>query len=107
MPADQNVLHALLLKAFKQFQQWIGGRTHAIGSGSTLIQAARSFDPARLVEPLELGMRAAKNAAWMRRSRLGEHPVQSPSAMPRLDRVEHEFRAILRTNDPRHGGIIA
>jgi len=107
MAAYENVFHAFMLKAFQQLEQRIGGRVQALGCSSAPVQAPRGLDPARLVEPLERGVGASRNAVRARDLCLREHPVQAPAAMPSLDGVEYELGAILPADGSCHGGIIA
>src|SRR2546422_6484854 len=107
MAAYENVFHAFMLKAFQQLEQRTGGRVKALGCSSAPVQAARGLDPARLVEPLERGVGASRNAVRARDLCLREHPVQAPAAMPSLDGVEYELGAILPADGSCHGGIIA
>jgi hypothetical protein len=51
-------------------------------------------------------MGCAQDTTRARWVRVGEHAVEKPAAMPRFDGVENEFGAVLRANDPCHGGIM-
>ena len=105
MSANQNVLHAFVLKASQEFKQGIGGFVcHAQRSGG--IELPRDREPAQHFEPFEFGKGRAHDAAWAGGRREPEHAIELPAAVPRLDRIEHDFRTILSADDSCHHGII-
>src|SRR6185369_15989552 len=101
VPTNQNVLNAFVLKALQQIEKGIGG-VACHGQRLCGIELPGNCEPAQCIESLELGESCARDTTRMGGRCECQHAIELPAKAPCLDRIEHEFRAVLIADDACH-----